>query len=149
VAIETQAMTDEQRESVVLEYFRRMDRGEDVVELFDDHAEVYFPKWGVARGRDEIGRMFGEVGELFGEISHYSEYVKIVVDGARVGAEGMSAGRTQTGVRWRGGDTHAGRWCNVFEVRNFKIERCFIYLDPDYAGSDTDRYPWLAGGVIA
>jgi hypothetical protein len=32
----------------------------------------------------------------------------------------------------------------VFEVRDFQIHRCFIYLDPDYAGLDTDRYPWLA-----
>ena len=37
----------------------------------------------------------------------------------------------------------AGRWCDVFEIRDFKIQRCFIYLDPDYAGVDTERYPWL------
>jgi hypothetical protein len=29
-------------------------------------------------------------------------------------------------------------------VRDFLIQRCFIYLDPDYAGLDTKRYPWLA-----
>jgi hypothetical protein len=33
----------------------------------------------------------------------------------------------------------------VFEIRDWKIQRCFIYLDPDYAGRDTARYPWLAG----
>ena len=32
----------------------------------------------------------------------------------------------------------------MFEVRDFLIQRCFIYLDPDYAGHDTARYPWLA-----
>jgi hypothetical protein len=32
----------------------------------------------------------------------------------------------------------------VFEIRDFLIQRCFIYLDPDYAGADVDRYPWLA-----
>jgi len=42
--------------------------------------------------------------------------------------------------------THAGRWCDVFEVRDFLIQRCFIYLDPDYAGIDTARYPWLSAG---
>jgi hypothetical protein len=31
----------------------------------------------------------------------------------------------------------------VFEIRDGKIQRCFIYLDPDYAGQDTERYPWL------
>ena len=40
----------------------------------------------------------------------------------------------------------AGRWCDVFEIRDFLIQRCFIYLDPDYAGKDTARYPWLAAG---
>ena len=28
-------------------------------------------------------------------------------------------------------------------MRDFLIQRCFIYLDPDYAGNDTDRYDWL------
>jgi hypothetical protein len=32
----------------------------------------------------------------------------------------------------------------VFEIRDWLIQRCFIYLDPDYAGQDTQRYPWLA-----
>jgi hypothetical protein len=36
------------------------------------------------------------------------------------------------------------RWCDVFEIRDWKIQRCVIYLDPDYAGMDTERYPWLA-----
>jgi hypothetical protein len=32
----------------------------------------------------------------------------------------------------------------VFEIRDFLIQRVFVYLDPDYAGRDTARYPWLA-----
>ena len=32
----------------------------------------------------------------------------------------------------------------MFEIRDFLIQRVFIYLDPDYAGQDTERYPWLA-----
>ena len=59
--------------------------------------------------------------------------------------EGTSYGEHMDGP-WRAGLTHAGRWCDVFEVRDFKIQRCFIYLDPDYAGLDTDRYPWLSEG---
>ena len=31
-----------------------------------------------------------------------------------------------------------------FEIRDWKVQRCFSYLDPDYAGKDTHRYPWLA-----
>ncbi len=57
--------------------------------------------------------------------------------------EGATHGTTATGVDWRAGVTHAGRWCDAFEIRNFKIQRCYIYLDPDYAGADSERYPWL------
>jgi hypothetical protein len=59
--------------------------------------------------------------------------------------EGTSYGEHQDG-RWWAGVPYwgAGRWCNVFEIRDFLIQRCFTYLDPDYAGGDTARYPWLA-----
>ena len=42
---------------------------------------------------------------------------------------------------WRAGvpEWGAGRWCDVFEIRDWKIQRCFIYLDPDYAAQDTAR----------
>ena len=59
--------------------------------------------------------------------------------------EGTTHGVHKDGP-WSVGDPEwsAGRWCDVFEVRDWKIQRCFIYLDPDYAGQDTDRYPWLS-----
>ncbi|WP_443273349.1 hypothetical protein [Variovorax sp. JS1663] len=41
----------------------------------------------------------------------------------------------------RSGAPAAGATCSS----DFLIQRCFIYLDPDYAGKDTARYPWLAG----
>src|SRR4051794_18305354 len=45
MAVTTQSMTDEQRKSVALEYLKRLDRGENIFELFADDAQVYFPKW--------------------------------------------------------------------------------------------------------
>ena len=62
----------------------------------------------------------------------------------QVVVEGTSFGTTASNAKWRAGVTHAGRWCDVFEIRDFLIQRVFIYLDPDYAGEDTARYPWLA-----
>jgi ketosteroid isomerase-like protein len=144
MAIATQEMTREQRKSVALEYFKRFDHGGDVLELFADDADVYFPKWGVAHGKEEIGRMFGDVGQLFSAISHHPEYLKYIVEEDMVVVEGMTSGIAADGAAWRMGVTHAGRWCDVFEIRDFKIQRCFIYLDPDYAGADTERYHWLA-----
>jgi hypothetical protein len=62
-----------------------------------------------------------------------------------IAVEGTSHGEHRDGP-WRAGlpEHGAGRFCDVFEIRDWKIQRCFIYLDPDYAGQDTDRYPWLA-----
>src|ERR1700759_2567867 len=60
-------MTDEQRKSVALEYLKAFDNGgvtptgESILELFAPDAQVYFPKWGIANGREQIGQLFGEV----------------------------------------------------------------------------------------
>jgi hypothetical protein len=34
-------------------------------------------------------------------------------------------------------DWSAGRWCDMFEVGDFLIQRVFIHLGPDDAGRDT------------
>jgi hypothetical protein len=73
-------------------------------------------------------------------------YLNVIQQGDTVVVEGTSHGTSKGGVGWRVGVTHAGRWCDVFEIRDFKIQRCFIYFDPDYEDVDTGRYPWLAGG---
>jgi ketosteroid isomerase-like protein len=137
-------MSDDDRREVVLSYFRRIDRGEEILSLFDPDADVYIPKWGVARGHDEVERLYKDLGSLFTEISHNPEYLNLVVDGNLVAAEGLTSGTATGGVKWLGGQTLAGRFLNIFEVRHHLITRCFIYLDPDYAGADTERYPWLS-----
>jgi ketosteroid isomerase-like protein len=143
MTIVSQPMTREQRKAVAVEYFKRLDNGGDVLELFADDADVCFPKWGVARGKAEIQRMFAEVAQLFTELRHHYEQFNVVAEGDMVVVEGTSHGVTAAGEAWHAGITHAGRWCDVFEIRDFTIQRCFVYLDPDYAGADTDRYPWL------
>src|SRR2546427_4097189 len=114
-------------------------------DLFAEDAQVCFPKWGLANGKDEIGRWVSEVGStLKGITHHFSEFNWIFSGTDVIVCEGTSLGQHQDGP-WRAGDPEwgAGRWCDVFEIRDFKIQRCFIYLDPDYAGRDIERYPWL------
>ncbi len=151
MAITTQTMSDEQRKSVALEYLKGFDNGgvtstgASILDLFADDAQVYFPKWGLATGKDEIGRLFSEVGTTIKSIRHhYADFNWVFSDTDVVVCEGTSHGEHRDGP-WRAGepDWGAGRWCDVFEIRDFKIQRCFIYLDPDYAGNDTSRYPWL------
>ncbi|MFM0705052.1 nuclear transport factor 2 family protein [Paraburkholderia sediminicola] len=141
--MEIRAMTDEQRKAIALEYFKRMDRGDNIFDLFDENAEVYFPKWGIARGKREIERLFSDLMEILAEISHDISYANFIQQGDLVVVEATSSGKLKNGAAWRAGTTHAGRWCDVFEIRDFKIQRCHVYLDPDYAGVDTARYPWI------
>jgi hypothetical protein len=152
MAITQGTMTDEQRKSVALEYLKAFDNGgvtssgDSILSLFASDAQVWFPKWGLAAGHDQIGTMFGDVGGTIQSILHHYSHFNWIMNGTDMFAcEGTSHGAHRDGP-WRAGvdEWKAGRWCDVFEVRDFLIQRCFIYLDPDYASGDTDRYPWLA-----
>lgn len=148
----SEKMTDEQRKAIALEYLKAFDNGGvtstggSILDLFADDAQVYFPKYGVAVGKENVGKMFGAVGgTLKSIVHHFDEFNWIFSGGDMLACEGTSHGEHRDGP-WRAGSPEwgAGRWCDVFEIRDFKIHRCFIYLDPDYAGRDTARYPWLA-----
>ena len=148
MALTMQTMTPEQMKSVALEYLKRLDRGDDFFDLFADDAQLYFPKYGVVNGVDEIQRLYGSVGQILAEITHDYAYFNFICEGDMLVVEGTSSGSTQSGAEWRAGVTHAGRWCDVFEIRDFKIQRLFIYLDPDYGSEDTERYPWLQESTV-
>jgi ketosteroid isomerase-like protein len=154
MALAKETMTDEQRKSVALEYLKAFDNGgvtstgDSILDLFADDAQVYFPKWGLATGKEEIGRLFTEVGATIKQIEHHYSHFNWVFSGSDViVCEGTSHGEHRDGP-WRAGvpEWAAGRWCDVFEIRDWRIQRVFIYLDPDYASQDTERYPWLASG---
>ena len=77
MALTTQTMTDEQRKSVALEYLKAFDNGgvtstgDSILDLFAEDAQVYFPKWGLANGKAEIGKLFGDVGGTISQIVHH------------------------------------------------------------------------------
>jgi ketosteroid isomerase-like protein len=138
-----EVMSDEERRAVAIDYLKRMDRGDGLLELLDDHAHVYFPKWGLARGRREFERLFADLGSLFNTLVHDAEYYNYIVSGDMVVLEGTTRGETRGGVAWGPSSSYGGRGCAVMEIRNYKIHRLFIYVDPDYGGEDIARYPWL------
>ncbi len=72
-------MSDEQRKSIALEYLLRLDRGEDVIDLFDANACAHFPKWGVARGKEQIHQLFGDLGQIIKSITHHHAYLNVMV----------------------------------------------------------------------
>jgi ketosteroid isomerase-like protein len=150
MALTTRTMTDDQRKSVVLEYLKAGDNGGvtstggSSLDLFADDAQVYFPKWGLATGKEQISKFFIETGGTIKHMEHHYAQLNWVFSGDVVVCEGTSRGEHRDGP-WRAGvpEWGAGRWCDVFEIRDWQIQRVFIYLDPDYAGRDTERYPWL------
>lgn len=144
MAIIQQTMTDDQRKSTALEYFKLADQGNPAyLDLFSENAQLYFLKWGIANGIEEMKKLGFDIGPTLRSITHDYAYFNYIIQGDMVVVEGTSSGITSNGTEWRAGVTQAGRFCNVFEIWDFKIQRLFIYLDPDYAGEDTARYHWL------
>src|SRR4029079_1412759 len=99
VAVAVQTMTDEQRKSVALEYLKAFDNGGvtstggSILDLFAEDAQVYFPKWGVATGKAQIGKMFGDVGSQVKSIRHhYANFNWIFSGSDLVVCEGTSHG---------------------------------------------------------
>lgn len=145
-------MSDDDRKAIAESYLKSLDAGGvspttglGLFDHFSDDAEVYFPKWGVARGSEEIVQMFSDVGGTLKGIKHHYEDFKWYMNGTdSFAVEGTSEGEHRDGPwmadkpKWA-----AGRWCDCFEVKDGKITRLFIYLDPDYAGKDTERYDWI------
>ena len=76
---------------------------------------MYFPKWGIAEGKAEIGKLFGEVGGTLTSIKHdYASFNWIFSGSDTIVAEETSYGEHQDGP-WRADvpDWGAGRWCDV------------------------------------
>jgi ketosteroid isomerase-like protein len=129
--------------AVAREYFRRLDAGDPtLVELFAPNATFYFPKYGVGHGRDQLLEMMGKLGERVFSIEHNVLAAFFLQVGDQVVVEGTSRGVLRDNRSWQAGETPAGRFCNVFEIRDGKIVRLAVYLDPDYGGDHEAAFLW-------
>ena len=85
----TNVMTDEQRKSVALEYLKAFDNegvtstGGSILDLFADDAQVFFPKWGLATGKKQIGQLFTDVGATIKAILHDYATFNLIMTGHR------------------------------------------------------------------
>src|SRR5213080_5418058 len=103
MALTKKTMTDEQRKSVALEYLKAFDNkgvtssGKSILDLFADDAQVFFPKWGLATGKKQIGQLFTDFGALIEHILHdYAVFNwmrtgsdTFAVEGSRAGVHGV------------------------------------------------------------
>jgi ketosteroid isomerase-like protein len=143
----TQTSEAELNVSIAKEYFRRADAGRaDLLDLMTEDLELYFPKFGVARGRKAFAEMAAGMGGAFEWVEHDFSTYNFISTGSYVIVEGTTRGALKNGKSWKGGETPGGRFCNVFEFKNGLISRVYVYLDPDYTSDDAERFRWGRDG---
>ncbi|MGA8620612.1 MAG: hypothetical protein WB660_19065 [Candidatus Sulfotelmatobacter sp.] len=125
---------DQEKIKIAREYFMRADqRRPDILELFNEDAEVCFPKFGFGFGWNSFLEME--------YVQHDYDRLAFIPSADYLVVEGTSQGR-MSGTSWAGGKTPGGRFCNVFKFRDGRISSLHIYLDPDYTGEDEARFRW-------
>ena len=134
--------SDQEKIAIAKEYFLRADQGRpDVLDLFHEDMEIYFPKFGFGQGRQSfLDFVKGFAGSLE-FIRHDYDRLVFLPSGDHLVVEGSSRG-SMSGSSWEGGKTPGGRFCNIFKFRDGRISSVHIYLDPDYVGEDEARFRW-------
>jgi ketosteroid isomerase-like protein len=124
----------------IVEYFRRVDtQNPSMIDLFTEEAEMWFPKYGVTKGKAGIAR-FGEVlAAHLQSLTHAIEEFRYHVSGDVIVVEGTESGVAGDGTPWPDGKVSQGRFCNVFEFNGDLISALRIYVDPDFTSSHHDR----------
>jgi ketosteroid isomerase-like protein len=139
------SLSDQDKIAIVREYFIRADQGRpDILELFHDDAEIYFPKFGFGTGQQSFFEMVKGFEGALEYIRHDYDSFTFIPSGDRLVVEGTSHGK-MSGKSWAGGKTPGGRFCNVFKFRDDRIASVHVYLDPDYTGEDEARFRWGKG----
>jgi ketosteroid isomerase-like protein len=135
-------LNDEDKIAIAREYFARVDQGRpDILELFHEDAEIYFPKFGLGFGRQSLFEMVKGFEGSLEYIRHDYESLTFVPSGDYLVVEGTSHGK-MSGKSWAGGQTPGGRFCNLFKFTGGRISSLRIYLDPDYTGEDEAWFRW-------
>lgn len=128
--------------ALITEYFRRVDAGRpDLLDLFTDDIEFYFPKYGFGQGK----AAFVDFATAFAQsasVTHDLASLRFMESGDHVICEGTSHGHDSSGATWQGGVTPASRFCSIYAIRDGRIAQMRIYLDPDYTSRDTARFLW-------
>jgi ketosteroid isomerase-like protein len=133
---------DDKKIWLLREYFRLSDQGSpEVLNLFHNDVEFYFPKFGFGVGRQAFVDFVKGFEGTLDFIRHDYDTLEFIAGGDCVVVEGTSHGK-MSGQTWVGGQTPGGRFCNVFRFRDDRISSIHVYLDPDYTGEDAPRFRW-------
>jgi hypothetical protein len=139
----TTASITTRREDITRQYFRLADAGDPaIIDLFTDDAQMFYPKFGYARGKAQIGAFAGGLGRGVASLRHDLDGFTIVSAGDYVVIEGTERGTTATGVNFPDDKSSFGLFCNVFEFEGLLIKRVHVYVDPDFANTHAQGVEW-------
>ena len=131
------------REEIAVNYFRMVDAGHPaVVDFFTEDAQMFYPKFGIARGKAQIGAFAQGLGRGIASLEHLIEGFTVLSSGNYVIVEGAEKGTTPSGVDFPDGVSSFGLFCNVFEFEGDLIKRIHIYVDPDFASTHAEGVAW-------
>ncbi|WP_328891669.1 MULTISPECIES: nuclear transport factor 2 family protein [unclassified Streptomyces] len=131
------------REEIVINYFRMVDAGNPaVIDIFTDDAQMFYPKFGFAVGKAQIGAFAQGLGRGIASLEHEIDGFTVLSSGNYVIVEGAENGTTTSGVDFPDGVSSFGLFCNVFEFEGELIKRTHIYVDPDFANTHAEGVAW-------
>lgn len=131
------------REETAINYFRMVDAGNPaVIDVFTEDAHMFYPKFGIARGKAQIGAFAQGLGRGIASLKHEIEGFTVLTSGNHVIVEGVERGTTTSGVDFPDGVSSFGLFCNVFEFEGALIKRVHIYVDPDFANTHVEGVAW-------
>src|SRR5215510_659532 len=116
------SLNDQDKIAIAREYFIRADQGRpDILELFHEDAEIYFPKFGFGFGRQSFFEMVKGFEGALEHIRHDYDGFTFIPSGDYLVVEGTSQGR-MSGKSWAGGKNswraflqclQVSRWPNI------------------------------------
>jgi hypothetical protein len=116
--------SDQEKIKIAREYFMKADQGSpDILELFHEDAEVYFPKFGFGFGfgRNSFLEMVKGFEGALEYIQHDYDSLTFIPSADYVVVEGTLQGRVSA-KSWAGGKTPSARFCNLQVSRWPNIE---------------------------
>ncbi|PAT42388.1 hypothetical protein CLI92_03035 [Vandammella animalimorsus] len=131
-------------------YYEKINAGEideEYFALFAEDVEVFYPKFGIARGREAIAELGQRVQSAVSRFGFDLSQFVYTGEGRRVAVEIVEYGTTASGHDFPDGKASFGKFCNVFEFNaHGQIARYHCYGDPDYAAEDAARVAIFARG---
>jgi ketosteroid isomerase-like protein len=133
--------TNAARREVIMRFYEQIDRGHFAAELFAENFEFFFPKYGIGRGKNSFLEMSRHIKRK--STRHHVDDFRLIEANSLVVVEGTTEGADDRGIAWHGGRTPGGRFCSVISFDgDGLIDRMYVYLDPDVAGTDRSHFVW-------